>query len=189
MLIDLSADWYRAIASWAAGTPVWAHHVALFATQGLLGVLAALTVLSWWRAGRRPQLLVPLLAGALGWVLADLVKEVFQQPRPCHAMPIETVRACAEVSVWSLPSGHSTAAAALAVALALQWRRIAALALAIAVLEGFSRIFIGVHYPHDVLAGFILGAVLAVVCTRLGWRARSRGTPAPDARRGPARPR
>lgn len=181
MLIDLSADLYRAIASWAVGTPLWAHHVALFATQGLLGALAALTVLSWWRA-RRPEHLIPLLAGAVGWVLADLVKEVFQQPRPCRAMPIETIRECAEVSVWSLPSGHSTAAAALAVALALQWRRIALLALTIAALEGFTRIFIGVHYPHDVLAGFILGAVLAVVCTRLGWRVRSRGTPAPDAR-------
>ncbi|RKT84822.1 undecaprenyl-diphosphatase [Saccharopolyspora antimicrobica] len=181
MLIDLSADWYRAIVSWAAGTPLWVHHVVLFATQALLGVLAALTVLSWWRAGHRPQHLIPLLAGALGWVLAGLIKDVFQQPRPCNAMPIETIRACAEVSVWSLPSGHSTAAAALAVALALQWRRIALPVFAIAVLEGFTRIFIGVHYPHDVLAGFILGAVVAVVCTRLGWRARSRGTPAPGA--------
>lgn len=182
MLIDLSADWYRAIASWAAGTPLWAHHVALFATQALLIGLAALTVLLWWRAERRWEHLIPLLAGALGWVLADLIKEVFRQPRPCHAMPIETIRACTDVGVWSLPSGHSTAAAAVAVALALQWRRIAALALTIAALEGFTRIFIGVHYPHDVLAGFILGGVLAVVCTRLGWRVRSRGTTAPDAR-------
>ncbi|MBF6508110.1 phosphatase PAP2 family protein [Saccharopolyspora hirsuta] len=182
MLIDLSADWYRAIASWAAGTPPWVHQISLFATQALLAVLAALTLLSWWRAERRPAHLIPLLAGALGWVCAELLKDWIQQPRPCRVMPIETIKACAEVSTWSLPSSHSAAAAALAVALALQWRRIAPLAAAIAVLEGFTRIFIGVHYPHDVLAGFILGAVLAVVCTWPGSRARSRGTTAPDAR-------
>ncbi|MER7013199.1 phosphatase PAP2 family protein [Saccharopolyspora sp. NPDC000359] len=182
MLTDLSADWYRAIASWAASAPPWLHQVALVATQALLAVLAALTLLSWWRAERRPAHLVPLLSGGLAYVSAGLVKHWFQQPRPCSAMPVETIKACAEVSTFSLPSGHSAAAAGFAVALALQWRRIALLVAAIAVLEGFTRIFIGVHYPHDVLAGFILGGVLAVVCTRLGARGRTRGTSVPDAR-------
>ncbi|MFB9568957.1 phosphatase PAP2 family protein [Saccharopolyspora hordei] len=182
MLWDLSAEAYRAIVSWAAATPPWVHASALVATQGLLALLVALTLLSWWRAGRRPAQLVPLLAGVLGWVLAGLVKDVFQQPRPCASALLDTIEACADVSRWSLPSGHSAAAAALAVALALQWRRIAVLAAVLAVLAGFTRVFIGVHYPHDVLAGFTVGAVVAVVCTRLGARARTRGTTAPDAR-------
>ncbi|MDA3627425.1 phosphatase PAP2 family protein [Saccharopolyspora sp. WRP15-2] len=181
-MIDLSADLYRAIASWADATPLWAHHIALLATQALLAGLAALTLLSWWRAERRAAHLIPLLAGVLAWVLAELLKDVIRQPRPCRTIPIDTIKACAEVSTWSLPSSHSAAAAAFAVALVLQWRRIAPLAATLAVLEGFTRIVIGVHYPHDVLAGFILGAVLAVVCTRLGSRARSRGTTAPGAR-------
>ncbi|WP_190820421.1 phosphatase PAP2 family protein [Saccharopolyspora pogona] len=165
-LLELSAEWYRAIAEWAISTPHWVHAFALFRTQALLAVFALLTLVAWWRADRRLAVLVaPLLAGGAAWVAAGLVKDVFQQDRPCRAMTIPggTIENCADVSIWSLPSGHSATAAAFAVALAMLWHRITAIAVLLALVEGFSRIFIGVHYPHDVLAGYLLGAVLGAV--------------------------
>ncbi|MCC5697916.1 phosphatase PAP2 family protein, partial [Klebsiella pneumoniae] len=65
----------------------------------------------------------------------------------------EVLAQCPEHDDWSLPSNHSAIAAAFAVALAAQWRKITSLVVLLALLEGFSRVFIGVHYPHDVLLG------------------------------------
>ena len=70
---------------------------------------------------------------------------------------------CPEHDDWSLPSNHSAIAAAFAVALAAQWRKITSLVVLLALLEGFSRVFIGVHYPHDVLLGFFVGGMVAAV--------------------------
>ncbi|PKW13104.1 phosphatase PAP2 family protein [Saccharopolyspora spinosa] len=179
-LLELSAEWYLAIAEWATSTPHWVHALALFGTQALLAVFALLTLVAWWRADRRLAVLVaPLLAGGAAWVAAGLVKDVFQQDRPCRAMTIPggTVENCADVSIWSLPSGHSATAAAVAVALAMLWRRITAIVVLLALLEGFSRIFVGVHYPHDVLAGYLLGAVLGAAsvfaCNALRFQRKS----------------
>ncbi|WP_010312223.1 phosphatase PAP2 family protein [Saccharopolyspora spinosa] len=92
-------------------------------------------------------------------------------------IPGGTVENCADVSIWSLPSGHSATAAAVAVALAMLWRRITAIVVLLALLEGFSRIFVGVHYPHDVLAGYLLGAVLGAAsvfaCNALRFQRKS----------------
>ncbi|TDD43193.1 phosphatase PAP2 family protein [Saccharopolyspora elongata] len=165
-MLEPSAEWYREIAEWGAASPGWVHGLALFGTQALLAVFAALTLLAWWRADRRPPvLLAPLLAAGAAWLFSDLIKDVVRQDRPCLAIPMPggTIKDCAEVGVWSLPSSHSAAAAAFAVALSMLWRRITAIAVLLALLEGFSRIFIGVHYPHDVLAGFLLGAALGAV--------------------------
>ncbi|MEV0089862.1 phosphatase PAP2 family protein [Saccharopolyspora sp. NPDC050642] len=164
-MLEPSAEWYREIAEWGTASPGWVHGLALFGTQALLAAFAALTLLAWWRTRRLPVLLAPLLAAGAAWLFSDLIKNVVRQDRPCLAIPIPggTIKNCAEVSVWSLPSSHSAAAAAFAVALSMLWRRITAIAVLLALLEGFSRIFIGVHYPHDVLTGFLLGAALGTV--------------------------
>ncbi|MEV6234462.1 phosphatase PAP2 family protein [Saccharopolyspora shandongensis] len=165
-MLEPSADWYREIAAWGTASPGWVHGLALFGTQALLAVFAVLTLLAWWRADRRlPVLLAPLLAAGAAWLFSELIKNIVRQDRPCLVMRIPggTIKNCAEVSAWSLPSSHSAAAAAFAVALSMLWRRITAIVVLLTLLEGFSRVFIGVHYPHDVLAGFLLGAALGAV--------------------------
>ncbi|MEU6896115.1 phosphatase PAP2 family protein, partial [Streptomyces sp. NPDC046557] len=62
---------------------------------------------------------------------------------------------------WSFPSNHSALAAAAAVALLYVSRRLGAAALTAAVLMAASRVWVGVHYPHDALAGFLIGALVA----------------------------
>jgi membrane-associated phospholipid phosphatase len=177
-LLELSEAWYRGIAGWAASTPEWVHALALFGTQALLAVFGALTLLAWWRVDRRlPVLVVPPLAAVASWALSEVIKDLVQQLRPCRALTMVggTIADCADVSRWSLPSSHSAAAAAFAVALAMLWRRSTALVVFLALLEGFSRIFIGVHYPHDVIGGFALGASVAaglVLATRLARAGR-----------------
>ncbi len=71
------------------------------------------------------------------------------------------IAACPPQGDWSFPSNHATIAAASAAAIVVAWRVMAPLVLPLAALMAFSRVFVGVHYPHDVAAGFLLGVVVA----------------------------
>jgi undecaprenyl-diphosphatase len=105
-------------------------------------------------------------AGAILWI--TLLKLGFDRPRPDlvpHFMTAQTP---------SFPSGHSAAAAAVYLTLGallarFQTRRrlrlfFVGLAVAITVLVGFSRVYLGVHWPSDVVAGWTLGGGWAVAC-------------------------
>jgi membrane-associated phospholipid phosphatase len=94
-----------------------------------------------------------------------LLKQVFQENRPCQAIHVATVQACPGPTDYSFPSDHTTIAVALAVGVWLVSRRLGALALVLAALEAFSRVYLGQHYPHDVIAG----AVLSTVIMLGGW--------------------
>jgi membrane-associated phospholipid phosphatase len=78
---------------------------------------------------------------------------------------VTTVAACPGPTDYSFPSDHTTVAAALAAGLWLVNRRLGLIAVAAALLEGFSRVYLGQHYPHDVLAGLVLSTVI----TAAGW--------------------
>ena len=107
-----------------------------------------------WVVGARLTILF-LLSGYANGVFKDL----FAQPRPPDLDP--TVR-LGNATGYGLPSGHSQSAVVvwgyLAAILRKAWVWVTAVALM--VLIGFSRVYLGVHFPTDVLGGWALGAVL-----------------------------
>ncbi len=118
--------------------------------------------------GKRRVALVLLIAtlGALG--ISTILKQTFDRPRP-DLVPHGVI-----VYTASFPSGHSMLAAStyltLGVLLAMvQPRRtirayILACAVAVTLLVGISRVYLGVHWPTDVLAGWTAGAGWALIC-------------------------
>jgi undecaprenyl-diphosphatase len=113
---------------------------------------------------RRPWLLVIAIAAAtVSGLLAQALKAVVERPRP----PIVLAHVDALVSLppdSSFPSGHAATSFACAVCLAWAWRsRIArVLLLSLATAIAFSRLYLGVHYPLDVVAGAALGTASAM---------------------------
>jgi undecaprenyl-diphosphatase len=85
----------------------------------------------------------------------------------------------------SLPSGHATTAFAGAGVLAYLWRRWWPAFLVAAALVAYSRLYVGVHYPTDVLAGAAIGAAAALVGASVVRRTRLRTRISP-VRRTPA---
>ncbi|MBI4825821.1 MAG: glycosyltransferase family 39 protein [Nitrospirae bacterium] len=103
-----------------------------------------------------------VLAFALGDSSANILKHLFERPRPCHALEgVRLLTACG--SSFSFPSGHAVNSFAIAAVFSHFFRRTAFLTFTLAILVAFSRIYIGAHYPSDVLAGAIWGGVTAWV--------------------------
>lgn len=151
-----------------------------------LALFAVLMLVAWWRARRgdaarmATALFVPV-AVVVAYAVNDVIKTVFDEQRPCRTLHTVTVEACPALRDWSFPSNHAAIAAAAAAALLVIDRRLARLAVPAALLMAASRVWIGVHYPHDVLVGLVVGALVAWALVRHAHRAapaveRLRGT-------------
>ncbi|KOT31136.1 membrane protein [Streptomyces caelestis] len=168
---------YRDITDYAHDTPAWVRHTAEIGTEAGLLVFVALFVAGWWRARHADTrafaiaALAPL-ATAVAYVCSEVLKSVVTQERPCRAVTgaAPSLAECPPHGDWSFPSNHATIAGASALALVLVRHALVLLTAPLALLLAFSRVFVGVHYPHDVAAGLLLGAVVALTAVRLGTR-------------------
>lgn len=138
------------------------------------GVWLALALLLMLKRRTRWTGCAVLLALALHFVACDfLLKPLFARPRPCDINT--TVELLIErPNGWSFPSGHTSSAFAAAGALYARRSRLALPALLLAAAIGFSRLYLYVHFPTDVLAGALLGIVLGVLAAKLTAIAASR---------------
>jgi undecaprenyl-diphosphatase len=167
---SLTRGLYRDIIDFAHTTPAWVRHLAeLFTEAGLL-LFAALFVVAWWwaRSGDARAIALAVLAPlatAAGYIVSELLKSVVDEQRPCRTVVDAAVSLvpCPPTGDWSFPSNHAAIAGAGAIALALARPRIALLTVPLALLMAFSRVFVGVHYPHDVAAGLVVGATVAAL--------------------------
>jgi undecaprenyl-diphosphatase len=108
------------------------------------------------------------LASSGGWFINGALKQLFQRPRP------DVVPHLREIMTMSFPSGHALQSAVVyltlgALSMHIAKRRLTKLycmsvAMLATVLVGASRIYLGVHYPTDVLAGWLIGLSWALLC-------------------------
>lgn len=83
------------------------------------------------------------------------LKETYGKVRPCNVF--ETAGYCPGVENFSYPSNHTVIAFGLAMGLAFASPWLSYIAFPLAIIEGVARVLAGHHYPHDVLAGAVLG--------------------------------
>lgn len=161
-----------AINQFAQASP-WLHEpMKILSNYGVIAVLFTLLWAGAVRLARRDPdpavmaaaLWVPM-AVALGTLVKASVSGAVGEVRPCRALPaIVAIGKCSKS--LSFPSNHSVIAGAAAVGLLLVTRGLVSwLAAAAALAIGFSRVYLGLHYPHDVVAGLFIGGAISVI----GW--------------------
>ena len=102
-----------------------------------------------------------------GYVAAPLLKRIVPRYRPPSLFPYDIVLLVHPLYGGSFPSGHTASSFASAWILASVWPRRAPVFFSLAGIVGFSRIYLGAHYPGDVASGAMAGTVLSEVTRRL----------------------
>lgn len=154
---------------WLTPLVAWYTHLG---NAGLLWIALSAAMLFYKRTRRAG--VVALMALAFGFLCTNvLLKHLVARTRPW--LVVEGLTAIiAEGDLNSFPSGHTTAAFAAAVAWwnTLPRRRMRVTGLVMAALMGASRLYVGVHFPSDVLAGALVGTFCGLLAWTLARRAK-----------------
>jgi undecaprenyl-diphosphatase len=143
----------------------------------LIALLLVIFILVIWQGGKQRRLALLMLLITLGvsdYVSSSIVKKSVKRSRPCNQIGavhyldnnLGWVMTPAEVgrswkSSYSFPSSHAANGMAVALWLGFLFKRGRLWWLLLAFGIGYSRIYLGVHYPTDILGGFLLGGLLA----------------------------
>lgn len=113
------------------------------------------------------ELRITALASALALASSHIpvyfIKKLFPRKRPYLALE-ETKYPANPLKDHSFPSGHTTAFFSVAIPFSLLFPSLALLLIPLGICVGISRIYLGLHYPSDVIAGGILGTLFGSLC-------------------------
>ena len=186
----------------AKDAPHWFDRAVSFVGEyGLLLAMVLLVVGCWWSVRRRGDEDAASSVAALVWApvaaaLAVLVnvpiRGFVERPRPFRTHDGLDVLVSGKTD-YSFVSDHATITMAVAVGVFVANRKFGLVGIGLALLEGFCRVYMGVHYPTDVVGGFALGTAVALLLSPVamllltpvvkaveasvwgGWLVRARG--------------
>ncbi|MCF3965201.1 phosphatase PAP2 family protein [Streptomyces fuscigenes] len=162
---------YTHVTGFARETP-WLNTPLHLWTNAGLGVFFVLMLIGWWGARRRDSRAMTLalaspIAVGIAFVVAEVAKKLITEVRPCYSVPhAYLVDPCPVRTDYAFPSGHSTVAFATVGALWVLDRRLSVIAALFALFEGFTRVYLGDHYPHDVIGAAVLALPVAWLAAR-----------------------
>lgn len=162
---------------WGATVLAWAHRLASPALTGIMvvvtsaggfmavPVLAVVAAGLFWYHRRRDKAVALGAVVAATAVMVPVLKRIFERARPdLWPDPVTT-------STYAFPSGHAMLSSALAFMLIMllwdtRWRwPVLAVGTVYVLAVGFSRVYLGVHYPSDVIAAWCISGVLALLAS------------------------
>ena len=160
----------------AKDAPHWFDRIMEYVGEyGLLLAMVVLVLWCWWSVRRRGGQDAASSVAALVWASLEAgiallvnvpIRGFVQRPRPFLDHQGLDVLVSGKTD-YSFVSDHATITMAMGVGLFVANRRFGVAGIALALLEGFCRVYMGVHYPTDVIGGFALGTAVALLLSPL----------------------
>ncbi|WP_328675429.1 phosphatase PAP2 family protein [Streptomyces sp. NBC_00322] len=161
----------------AKDAPSWLDRTMAFVGEyGIMLAMVLVVLWCWWSVRRRgttedsvgavAALIWAPLAAGIALLINIPIRGFVERPRPFRDhQGIEVL--VSGNSDYSFVSDHATMAMAIAAGLFVAHRRFGLAAIGLALAEGFCRVYMGVHYPTDVVGGFALGTAVALLLAPL----------------------
>lgn len=157
----------------AKAAPPWFDRIMEFVGEYGIILALVLVVLGCWWSVRRRGTAADSVAGVAGLIWAPLaagiallvnipIRGFVERPRPFRDHPGLDVLVAGKTD-YSFVSDHATLAMALAIGVFVANRRFGLVAIGLALVEAFCRVYMGVHYPTDVIGGLALGTAVALL--------------------------
>lgn len=151
-----------------AGKNTFADSLIVFVGDVLPWILIVFTIFYFlfFRKNVKKFTVIVSMIGIASFVTQFLKWQIFLHPRPFVVLP-DVVQLINISSFDSFPSGHATIFAALATGIFIYNRKLGIIFAIAALLIGLARVIAGIHYPLDVLTGFGIGFVMAILSYKL----------------------
>lgn len=151
-----------------AGKNALADSFVVFVGDVLPWILVVFTIVYFllFRKNVKKFTVIVFMVGIASFITQFLKWQIFLHPRPFVVLP--NVTQLINISSFdSFPSGHATVFAALATGIFIYNRKLGIVFAVAALLIGIARVIAGIHYPLDVLTGYAIGSVMAILSYKL----------------------
>lgn len=175
----MNTEFFLKINDWA-GQNIWLDWLMIFSANNLGYIIAGLVIVVCFFEAKKYKEIIMLSFGSaviarLG--IVALIRHFYYHPRPF--LVIQNVHQLLPHDMESsFPSGHMAFYFALATVLYHYHKKVGIVAFVLSGLMGFARIFVGVHWPFDIVAGMVVGIITALLVYKIYHRfAHKQATP------------
>jgi undecaprenyl-diphosphatase len=154
---------FQIINNWA-GKYDWIDDLMEFLAQDIVWIMLAVMVYLWFTGKESNQKLV--FYSFLSASVALLIASLFLSPEVNQARPFvehQVLQLLPHAPDPSFPSDHATLAFSLAFSILFAKRRLGVVMLVLALLTGISRVYVGVHYPGDIVGAIALSFLISII--------------------------
>lgn len=150
-----------------AGHHPFSDGLMVFVTQKALIIYAVVLLLMWLfgKENYKYTVVYAAITGVLGLFINFVIGHIYFEPRPFVTHKVHLL--ITHAADASFPSDHTTGAFSLALAVLFRHRKIGFGMLLFAFLTGFSRIYVGHHYPFDVLGSMVVGLLISTLIYKI----------------------
>ncbi|MGM9925701.1 MAG: undecaprenyl-diphosphatase [Bacillus sp. (in: firmicutes)] len=160
---------FKSINQWAGRYP-FVDKSMIMISQKMRYLFILLFIIMWFRNKRGRRIVLHAgIASGMAVLLEWLIKRLYAKPRPFAVHRVQLLQPAPSKQNATFPSKHTALSFVAATAVFIHKRALGGILYLLASLTGFSRIWMGQHYPSDIIGSAIIGSFTSIAANAIGW--------------------